>query len=145
MPNWQIGDLKVRGKMVDIQRFIKDRFSQTDYGYWLNGIRRSYLDGDDFAQIRWNIETIQDQGYEPDDKVVLVLPELHNAWGITDEIAAQWAVLSAEFNVDFRFYGFESGMQFEEEMEVVAGKVTILREIKYDNYDWESMRPLIGG
>lgn len=145
MPNWQIGDLKVRGKMVDIQRFLKDRFTPMGYGYWLDGVRRSYLENDDYAQIGENLEDIEDQGYEPDDKVVLVLPNLKNAWGITDEIAAQWAALSAEFNVDFRFYGFEHGMQFEEEMEVVAGKVTTLKEITYDDYDWDSIRPLIGG
>lgn len=44
-----------------------------------------------------------------------------------------------------RLYGFERGEEFEKEIEVIDGKVTLNHEITYDDYRWESKMPFLGG
>ncbi len=44
-----------------------------------------------------------------------------------------------------RIYAFESSMGFNQEIEIVDGKITIDKYIKFDNYQWECPMPDIGG
>lgn len=73
------------------------------------------------------------------------------AWGFAYKTAA-WALesepyegLSKKYGLDFRFYGYECGMEFNQETEVVDGETTIDREIQYDDYYWECPDPMLGG
>jgi hypothetical protein len=146
MANWQIGDLKIRGKVCDIVACLSHCIEQNNYGFWVNGVRRSYFDQGDYDGACEQIDdAVYDDELGPDDMRTFVFENLHNAWGITPAIARQWADLSKKYHVDFRFYGFEMGMQFEQEMIVVEGEVETLRDVKYDDYSWESIRPYVGG
>ena len=53
--------------------------------------------------------------------------------------------MSKKYSLDFRFYGYECGMEFNQEIEVVNGKTTINRKITFENYYWECPDPEMGG
>ena len=64
------------------------------------------------------------------------------AWSIKpDELIP----LSKKYNVDFRLYGFEMGMEFCQEIEILNGELTLDREIHYKDWDWECPMPRMGG
>ena len=84
-----------------------------------------------------------DETYEYIDieSPILILP-MKEAWGFDSE---GWLELAKKYNVDIRLYGIEQGMQFAQEIEIVNGKVTLEREITYDDWDWECPFPRMGG
>ena len=41
--------------------------------------------------------------------------------------------------------GFECGMQFVQEVEVIKGNITLDKIIGYDDYNWEAYDPRLGG
>lgn len=72
---------------------------------------------------------------------VVVLP-FKAAWRLYPD---EWVELSKKYNVDFRLYGFEQGMEFCEELEVINGEITLFNEIHYKDWDWECPMPRMGG
>lgn len=80
-----------------------------------------------------------DTGYYSNKTVVL---PFQAAWGLHPD---EWVELSKKYNVDFRLYGFEQGMEFCEELEVINGEITLFDEIHYKDWDWECPMPRMGG
>ena len=85
-----------------------------------------------------NKEEIETGYYE---SKVVVLP-FEAAWGLNPD---DWVQLSKKYNVDFRLYGFEMGMEFCEELKVINGEITLFDEIHYKDWDWECPMPRMGG
>lgn len=162
MPNWIVGDLKVRGTKKEIRRFItegleaipfsilgikdsnietkvvgdEDFFRVTTNGhcFYIKGTRRHFIRGN---EIEVDFYTDKEDGKE-----VVVLEGFEAAWYIEAE---QLAEISKEYNIDFKILGFERGMEFNQDVEIVNGEVVKDDEVKFDDYWWECIRPHIGG
>lgn len=154
MANWICGDLKVRGTKENIKKFLieglistgskikpeitcddKWKFSirsNTD-SFYIKGTRRSFIEKEGIYTY------IND--WEDDEERVIVL-EYKSAWGI-DVVGL--VNLSKEFNIDFKILGFELGMEFNQDVEIIKGEVIKNEEITFDDYEWECIRPHIGG
>ena len=163
MPNWIKGTLKVRGPYEAVKKFFcegailyqtKVNDNGLDYEIvpkekWLvveelddstelnildephiDGTRRAFLD----KQTVYIESEEKGQGY--------ACAEISQAWKFCEE---NWVKLSQKYGVDFRLYGFESGCQFCQELEVIGGKITFNNEIIYDDWDWECPFPRLGG
>lgn len=154
MPNWIVGTLKLRGQSEDLKRFFKDGvgqsswleddkrpiedFVQTDFdgAYcevilknepWIRGTRRAFIESD---YVGW------------DESFATIAIEVKQAWGFDAEAFVE---ISKKFNLDVRLYGFECGMEFCQEIEILKGIITINREITYDDWVWECPMPNMGG
>ena len=75
------------------------------------------------------------------DTPVLVFP-VQEAWGFHSE---GWLELAQKYNIDIRLYGIEQGMEFVQELEIIDGKITLDREIQYEDWDWQCPFPRMGG
>ena len=160
MPNWCTGDLKVRGKYKDIKEFLSKEmvilggspFNREykepiidescgieikvgNQGMWFRNAYRSYFEN--------NIDIwIDDELKESDSIITLNLGELQTAWGTDTESLTK---LSKQYNLDFKIYAYERGMEFNIDFEVHKGEVIKNNEIKFDDYVWECTNPEIGG
>ena len=154
MPNWIKGTMKLRGQSEDLKRFFKDGvgksswfeddarpiadFVQTDFDGewcevtfksepWIKGTRRAFIEGD---YVGWG------------ESFATIAIEVKQAWGFDTEAFAE---ISKKYNLDIRLYGFERGMEFCQEIEIIKGKITINKEITYDDWVWEFPMPNMGG
>ena len=80
--------------------------------------------------------------WEDNDERVIVLEDYKSAWGINVEGLVE---SSLKFNIDFKILGFELGMEFNQDVEIVKGEVIKNEKITFDDYEWECIRPHIGG
>lgn len=160
MPNWCVGSLKIRGEKEKIKRFLleglkplqpmlvqalvpnvkapevkvlEDEWSMTvestgNYGFHVTGTHRNFIES---SSIEWEF-----------DRNVLIIEDYKAAWGID---AKPLADLSEKFQLDFRIYAFEKGMEFNQEIEIHKGTIIKNNEITFDNYDWECVNPTVGG
>jgi hypothetical protein len=53
--------------------------------------------------------------------------------------------MSKAYGIDFRFYGFECGVEFNQEVIIENGELKADDEIRYDDYFWECPCPDLGG
>lgn len=169
MPNWCEGKLKVRGKKEDIMKWLaecvsvwkldvengKPLYDDLVYKKYEDGV--SYTYDEEFDELHVNVkhdahiagtrrnfvekhENDFSFGAE-DGNEIIVLP-VKAAWAIESE---PYEELSKKYGLDFRFYGYERGMEFNQEIEVVNGATTIDREIEFKDYWWECPDPMLGG
>lgn len=165
MPNWCEGNLKVRGRYGDIKSFLKNEikkivceFNKEDgfvekeipinineenyyfsveentkgNDFYLNGSRRGFL----YSPIEiYDIEN-------NDDVISVDLGEFKCAWDLDREVLIKH---SKAYNIDFKIYAYEKGMEFNVDFEVHKGEVIKNDEIKFDDYIWECTNPEIGG
>lgn len=163
MPNWCTGDLKVRGKYKDIKKFLSkelvnlggDVFNrkyeelimeESDYelsvsagnqGLWFRNAYRSYFENG------FDIYIDCDDEENKEEMIITAnLGELQTAWGTDTKALTK---LSEQYNLDFKIYAYEKGMEFNIDFEVHKGKVIKNDEIKFDDYVWECTNPEIGG
>jgi hypothetical protein len=157
MPNWIVGDLKIRGIKSNIEKFLIEALTPVDlfghkekspiitkneYGItikdikgniYLKGTQRSFVDADCI---------VFDYPDNELETTVFVLEDYKTAWGIDVEGLVK---LSQEFEVDFKILGFERGMEFNHDVEIVGGQIVKNEEINFDDYMWECIRPTVGG
>lgn len=169
MPNWCEGKLKVRGKKEDIMKWLaecvsvlkpdvekgKPLYDALVYKKDEDGV--SYTYDEEFDELHVNVkhdahiagtrrnfvekhENDFSFGAE-DGNEIIVLP-VKAAWTLESE---PYEELSKKYGLDFRFYGYERNMEFNQEIEVVKGVTTIDREIKFKDYWWECPDPMLGG
>lgn len=153
MPNWMKGSLRVRGTFDKLERFFREGLAgaseikpdavvveRDEYGLivrgagaiWVKGTRRAFVD---------NLDIGIDMPDDPEETVTIAIP-VRQAWTFNED---DWKQISEDFHIDVRLYGFERGEEFEKEIEVIDGKVTLNHEITYDDYRWESKMPFLGG
>lgn len=151
MPNWIEGTLKIRGNVNNIRYFIEsglkpcagryendpDHFVQkiTNDGYFIaadayvDNSRRMFV-ADDCEIFLWG-----------DTDRIYFLP-IKQAWGFEP---GDFIYISKTYNLDLRITGFERGMGFDHEIEVINGVVTIDKSNDYNDYWWECPCPTLGG
>ena len=155
MPNWIEGTLKLRGKSENLKRFFTEFVEASTFcdrerpgscvetnfdekKYWcqvdihnephIKGTHRAFLGEDDCAYWENTYNTI-----------VLYVKQ---AW---DFVAEEFAIISKECGIDIRLYGFECGLEFCREIEIINGEITINNTIKYADWNWECPMPNLGG
>jgi hypothetical protein len=168
MPNWCEGSLKVRGKKSDITRWVRENVvaythewvhKENEIPYMnsipnpkavtveydepesdeicitvktdahITGTRRNFVKVDEY----W--------AYDHNGTMILVL-NFMAAWGIEPE---PYVAMSQKYHVDFRLYGFERGMEFNQEVIVEDGQLIRNVEITFDDYEWECIFSNLGG
>ena len=145
MPNWCEGTLKIRGKQKDIRQFLKEGLEPAmgskvvynsteqiryDGSVWIKNTRRGFVDDVDV----WFDKRENDQ--------MIIALHASFAWRID---AYPLIGVSQEYNIDLRIYGFERGMEFCQDIEVIDGKITKDDVIEYEDYLWDCPCPLLGG
>lgn len=153
MPNWCEGTLKVRGKIKDLKKFVleglkpvdilgndKEPLKFTDYDDWCE------LDIKNTCYIENTRRGFVYSGYiyfeGDDDEIKIICLECKFAWGISAEELQETC---QKYGVDMNIYAFECGMEFNQHIEIVTGKIVKDLEIQFDNYKWECPCPNIGG
>lgn len=145
MPNWCEGNLKIRGHIDDVQKLLEHciykggKISRDECGDLSLIETRGHLKD----TYRCFISDIYSEDFyaDKDGRIIVCLPTEH-AWAPRLEYFTE---LSKQFNVDFRFYGYEMGLQFNFEFEIIKGAITLEKEIKFDDYIWECPHPMLGG
>lgn len=163
MPNWCIGNLKIRGTVANIMRFLNCGI----YGYQFRLIdNRKILvtkkkvdpyvidltEGFQFYVQYGNIlnteiyiepENIFTEILESkEDKQVIVLMKLKCSWRFP---TSNFRNLSEDYQIDFAFYGFEKGDCFNQDVEIIKGLVIKDNLITSKDYYWECISPTLGG
>lgn len=150
MPNWCEGTLKVRGSKDDIINFLKNgiksvgflgdteepEIEESEYylrvktskdNFYLNGTRRGFIEENEI----W---------FEYEREILAL--EYQQAWGIQ---ANELAAISRQYNIDFKIYAYERGMEFNQDIEIHKGEIVKDEEVKFENYMWDCTNPNIGG
>ena len=151
MPNWIEGTLKIRGKESDVIAFIENGLKpcagryENDPDHFVHKIANddyfiavdTYVDNSrrmfvaDYCEIfLWG-----------DTNRIYYLP-IKQAWGFDLD---DFIYISKTYNLDLRITGFEGGIGFDQEIEVINGEVTLDKSNHYDDYWWESPCPTLGG
>lgn len=168
MPNWIEGNMKVRGTQKDLFKFFSEAFTfyklerieesgkidifevedktaikidsddesyaeiKIPEGCWLKGSCRSFVSDDSYIYL---------EDIESGEQITVCIP-LKQAWGwnIDDYIK-----LSRDYNVDIKCIGWEKGMAYKGEVEVVRGQKPIYKETEYDDWNWDAECPNMGG
>ena len=151
MPNWCVGTLRVRGKSKDLQNFVLKGLKPVDYlgnGYaeleldkflnvsrnktcWIEGTRRGFVNDLD----------VSFEDYE-DNSIHTIALDVKFAWGIS---ADDLLKICKNYNVDMKIHGFEKGMQFNQIIEIVDGKILKDEELQFEDYQWDCICPDMGG
>ena len=150
MPNWCIGTLRVRGTKENLTKFILEGlhpvtyFGQElqaleidNYGCveckrcWIKGTRRGFV-----TDLYECVAELEDEG-----KTTIAL-DAEFAWAIEPE---KLLISCKEYGVDMRIYAFEQGVAFNQNIEIIDGKITKNEEITFDDYNWDCICPNIGG
>ena len=156
MPNWIEGTIKLRGNSEDLKRFFAEgiepvasvyakdisKYVECDFGKYnevninddvhIKGTRRAFITN---CCIEW------------DEAYATVHMPIMQAWAFCASATdcENWREISKQFKLDIRMFGFESGMQFCQEVEIIDGEMTMNNEITYDDWAWECPMPSMGG
>lgn len=162
MPNWCEGKLKIRGKIEDIILFLEDGTRYIARCFYLSEQIKPKVEVNECGELKIKCKNIQNVDelyilgtrrhfltiekdcfvYDEDKKEQIVLMDFHSAWGIDTPALRD---ISKKYNIDFKIYAFECGMEFNQDIEIVKGKVIKDNEIKFDDYLWECIFPDLGG
>lgn len=146
MPNWCEGVMKLRGTKDNILKFLKEGFKPyyknsaieiDEFGEEVNIINVNYIEN--------TCRAFVDEQYfyiiEDEDPTIASI-KMRQAW---DFSAGDFMAISEKYGLDIRLFGWERGMQFSREVEIIKGKVTKDETKIYDNWDWEVPFSDLGG
>lgn len=159
MPNWCKGELRVRGSWENIVKFLTEYIEPSNLGdpediriFFYKEEVDSDTYGLEFVTKKWAhikgtrrgfiVEQNRDFWKEQGEENTIISLESSFAWGIDVENLRN---LSEELGIDFRIYGFERGMEFNQDIEIIAGTVTKNEIISFSCYTWECIDPNKGG
>lgn len=116
--------------MCDELHFKNINFEKCLDSLYIKGTTRHFLKPEEYNMCSEN-----------EDEIIIPLV-LKAAWGIeADALRA----ISQRYDIDFKIYAFEMGMEFNQDIEIVKGKIIKNEEIHFNNYWWECIDPMIGG
>lgn len=164
MPNWCEGNLKIRGKKENIIKFLEEGTSLLD-GFCEPKEIKPKLEVNEYDEIeikninkekdinclyikgttRYFIDPIENEIYIhhiDEDEQVIYLENFKAAWNIN---ADELRKISETYNIDIKIYGFECGMKFNQDIEIIKGKIIKDVVITFTDYEWECIEPNIGG
>lgn len=136
MANWVKGKLKIRGKPEDIKRWVEECLHCYFTKWFRDGSYEDELVDDavvfehDPKAREMRLDTIEDayiegtkrnfvekgvygDSYREDEKPILVV-SMKAAWNVDE---TPYIEMSKKYNVDFRVYGYEMGLEFNREIE----------------------------
>lgn len=166
MPNWIEGSLKLRGNSEDLKRFFKEGVDCPAEAGCIFGDHKSEIKSiSDYIECNfydgYNIVIIKNEPHikntrrafiqdclvEWGDAYATVCMSIKQAWAFicAEYDRKNWEEISAQYHLDIRMYGFECGMEFCEEVEIIKGKLVKDNVIKYDDWAWECPMPMLGG
>lgn len=151
MPNWCAGTLRVRGRQKDLQNFVlkglkpcdifgnehtKLELDELGYVYcdktcWIEGTHRGFV----------NNLNLYFEDYEDDSTHTIAL-DVKFAWRIS---ADDLLKICKKYNVDMKIYAFEQGMEFNQMIEIIKGRILKDAELHFEDYRWDCICPNIGG
>lgn len=151
MPNWCVGTLRVRGKSKNLKNFVLkglkpvdflgnegSKLEEDEFGYvscdescWIQGTRRGFVN-----DLNVCIEETED------DLVQTIALDVKFAWAI---LADDLLEICKKYNIDMKIYGFEQGMEFNQMIEIINGKILKDAELHFDDYRWDCICPNMGG
>ena len=151
MPNWCVGTLRVRGKSKNLKNFVLKGLKPVDSF----GNECSELELDEFSYVScdepcWIQGTIRGfvndlyvsfKDYEDDSTHAIAL-DVKFAWRIS---ADDLLKICKKYNVDMKIYGFEQGMQFNQMIEIIKGRILKDAELHFEDYYWPCICPNMGG
>ena len=165
MPNWCEGYLKIRGKKKDLINFIENEIvlikresiiseqKLVDIKMQDDGLcecffkyNKSY---NEFLYLkntrRFFVESEELSFYHDgnDDDICNITLRIKQAWGI--DIQTLLVEHSKKYSVDFNIFASEKGMEFEQYITVVGGKLLRNEEKEYDDFLFEAINPDLGG
>jgi hypothetical protein len=131
-------DVKTKPVIVEDDGYEITIKGQAEEGaFWpaiyIKGTQRNFIRSMDFY-------VYLDEG---DDEIQTVcIDDVEAAWGFLVE---PYLEKSKKYGIDIRIVGFERGMQFQQEIEIVNGELFDNNEITYDDWLWECPMPNMGG
>lgn len=160
MPNWCEGYLRIRGSINHLEKFFKNAFDlpqgetrtieeliethfykdrrykeffvEINGDVWFKDSQRGFVEaGSD------NVTYSNKTG-----ELHVIVLRFRQAWGCSPDYFVD---ISKKYNVDFRFFGGEQGMEFTQEFEIINGELTLDVTTNYDDWAWESPVPAWGG
>ena len=165
MPNWCEGYLKIRGKKKDLINFIENEIvlrkresiiseqKLVDIKMQDDGLcecffkyNKSY---NEFLYLkntrRFFVESEELSFYHNgnDDDICNITLWIKQAWGI--DIQTLLVEHSKKYSLDFNIFASESGMEFEQYITIVDGKLLKDEVRKYDDFWFEAVNPDLGG
>ena len=165
MPNWCEGYLKIRGKKKDLINFIENeivlikrenlisepqyidiKMEDEDLCKCFFKYNKSY---NEFLYLkntrRFFVESEGILFYHDgnDDDICNITLWIKQAWGF--DIQKLLVEHSKKYSVDFNIFASEKGMEFEQYITVVGGKLLRNEEKEYDDFLFEAINPDLGG
>lgn len=152
MPNWCEGTLKVRGKTKDLKKFVLEGLQPVGFfGESKQPLEINKYDNCESSETcyientrRGFVEGLNIYFEEDEEKIDIIALESKFAWAIS---ASDLQRTCKKYNVDMKIYGFEKGMEFNQDIEIVDGEIVKDKEIDFEgkDYNWECIMPNIGG
>lgn len=163
MPNWCEGYLKIRGKKKDLKNFIeneirlvklKNILSEPEYidiKMIDDSMECSFKYNKSYSEFlrlknsrRFFVESEEISFFSVyDDKDCYLTLEFKQAWGI--DVQELLVEHSKNYHIDFNIYASESGMEFEQYITVINGKLVKNEEKEYNDFHFEAINPSLGG
>ena len=171
MPNWCEGYLKIRGKKKDLINFIENEIvlikqesivsepqlvdiKMQDDGIdcsfkynksfkeflYLKGTRRFLIESEEIA---FDYEFDYEDDEDDEDEVCYLTLDIKQAWGII--IQSLLVEHSKKYSLDFNIFASECGMEFEQYITIVGGKLLKNEERAYKDFRFEAINPNLGG
>ena len=168
MPNWAEGSLKIRGPIKNIKRFLDEGIQKKqlntfgkemdenivfftdwsdecgiEYEYYFAST--SHIKHTSRAFIEPNIIKYGEYAYLNGESIedidTIALP-FKQAWRAE---AKSFEEISKEYGIDIAIHTFEKGAEFEQDILIEGGEIVKDEIIEYDNYQFESALPMLGG
>ena len=166
MPNWCEGYLKIRGKKKDLINFIENEFVIAKSESVISGIE--YIDikmeDDGLGECRFEYKSafLKKLMLKNTRRFFIKSEELSFYYDEEDEnaichitlwIEQAWAIIvqqllvehSQKYSLDFNLYASESGMEFEQYITIIDGRLVRYEEKKYNDFNFEAINPSLGG
>ena len=161
MPNWCSGWMKIRGRKQDILDFFKNEVAIFTYEKVFNRTTSEAVFENDEYKFAYSLKKLKNQEwylrnsyrfffedkeiyFEDDEQEIFYLNlEIKQAWCI--DVNELLISHSKKYNLDFNIYASECGMEFEQYITIIDGKVIRDDVIEYDDFEFEAINPSLGG
>ena len=163
MPNWCRGFMKIRGRKQDILDFFKNEVAIFTYDKAYSRITGEAIFKNDESQSESEYILKQETNqelylrnsrrfffldkeitfYDNEQENCYLNLEIQQAWHI--DVGELLTSHSKKYNIDFNIYASECGMEFEQYITIVDGKVIRNEANGYDDFAFEAINPSLGG
>ena len=161
MPNWCRGFMKIRGRKQDILDFFKNEVAIFTYDKTYSRITSEAVFENDEKNLQYILKQAINQDlylrnsrrfffldkeitfYNNEQENCYLNLEIQQAWHI--DVGELLTSHSKKYNLDFNIYASECGMEFEQYITIVDGKVIRNEANGYDDFAFEAINPSLGG